>query len=592
MSPPTATATTAMLSRVLDPDRPGGRLVAFGRGGERRLLDLRADVASLADAVEKEGAGRWLLDVEDAYDAAVGLLAVAAAGGVAVLPPDRAPGTLERLLEDAVGAIAEPGREAALARGRPVLAARGAPRGPARAVRLPRERPFAEFTTSGTTGPGRRVTKALRHLEDEVAVLEEVLGPELPAETRIHATVSHRHIYGLLFRILWPLAAGRPFQSDPLLHAREILPRMLEGEGAALVTTPVHLSRMVASGELGRARSHCRAVFSSGSPLGDDTARRCAEQLGRGAHEILGSTETGGVARRRFPERAWTPLPRVRVAMAPDGERLDVVSPFVSEGPELPSGERRFTLGDRAAVAADGSFRLLGRADRVVKIGAKRLSLPELEACLARHPAVAEAAALARPVAGETRVHAAVVLSAAGRARLRDEGRRALGRLLADHLAARLDPVFLPRVWRYVDALPRNAQGKLPRGALERLFDAGVRDPLPLGESRGPGWLERRLRVPDDLAFLEGHFEGRPLVAGVVQLRWALDAAGHLLGRAPRVRGIEALKFPAVLLPGQDFALRVELAGDGKRLRFRLAHGERVFASGRLRPAKDGADER
>jgi 3-hydroxymyristoyl/3-hydroxydecanoyl-(acyl carrier protein) dehydratase len=352
---------------------------------------------------------------------------------------------------------------------------------------------------------------------------------------------------------------------------------------------------MATSGGLARVRPVCRTVFSSGGPLEADTARRVAALLGEAPIEILGSTETGGVAQRQraASERPWTPLPGVRVERAKDG-RLRVTSPFVSAGEVATAGQRRFTMGDRAELAPDGTFALLGRADRTVKIGERRLALPEMERDLAAHPAVAEAALFVRPHASEPRVHAAVVLGEAGWQTLRRDGRRELGRALAGHLAARWDPVLLPRLWRYVDELPRNAQGKLPLASLEALFDSrggapfdprgGApvdprdRDPILQGEARGADWLERRLEVPDDLVYLEGHFDGQPIVAGVVQLRWVMDAARELLGGAPRVRSFEALKFPELLRPGQHFALRVE---HRDRLRFRLYAGDRVFATGR-----------
>jgi hypothetical protein len=222
-----------------------------------------------------------------------------------------------------------------------------------------------------------------------------------------------------------------------------------------------------------------------------------------------------------------------------------------------------------------------GRADRTVKIAGKRLSLPDMEAELERHPAVSEAALVVLELAGEPRVHAVVVPTARGYEVLRRLGRRGLGAALAAHLADGFDRVLLPRAWRIREELPRNAQGKLPVAALRALFDGRELDPTPLGEQRGERTLERRLEVPSDLAHLEGHFEGLPIVAGVVQLRWVMAAGAELLSATPGVRAIEALKFPDVLRPGDQLTLRVELSQGADRLRFRLHDGERVFATGR-----------
>ena len=75
------------LSRLLvDPSRDE-HVVAFRRSGELLGSDLRTDVAALAARLRAAASGRFLLISEDSYAAAVGLLALARTGGVAVLPP-------------------------------------------------------------------------------------------------------------------------------------------------------------------------------------------------------------------------------------------------------------------------------------------------------------------------------------------------------------------------------------------------------------------------------------------------------------------------------------------------------------------------
>ena len=574
---------TIPLSLIFSERRPDTAPVAFGRGGTRSFGDFVRDVAALTAAVEKVGVGRWLLDTESAYAATVGLLALAQTGSVALLPTNRQPETLRRLRSDIIGGLIDPARDAGELAGLPRLDLLAQAPAAAPAWRFDRDAPFAELETSGTSGEGRWIPKSLRHLEDEIETLEAVFGSRLPPEARVFATVSHQHIYGLLFRALWPLCSGRPFHSHLLLLPQELFPRMLECRDAVLVTTPVHLRRMTATPELARLAGVCRAVFSSGGPLEAETAAGAAERLGEAPIEILGSTETGGVAVRQRSRggELFTPLPGVRVDLEPPDAGLVVTSAFVSVGLLTQTGERRFRMGDRARLLPDGSFRLLGRSDRTVKIGEKRLSLPEMEKDLAQHPALCEVALLVLPQASQPRVHAAVVLSETGRRLLIQLGRRALGRALAGHLSARWDAVLLPRVWRYVDALPRNAQGKLPVDSLAALFAPRDRDAVLHHESRGEGWLERELEVPRDLVYLDGHYDAQPLVAAVVELRWVMEAAFDLLGRTPRVGDFEVLKFPEVLLPGQRFSLRVERSQAGDRLDFRLFEGRRVFASGR-----------
>jgi 3-hydroxymyristoyl/3-hydroxydecanoyl-(acyl carrier protein) dehydratase len=139
-----------------------------------------------------------------------------------------------------------------------------------------------------------------------------------------------------------------------------------------------------------------------------------------------------------------------------------------------------------------------------------------------------------------------------------------------------------------VNSLPRDAQGKLSAEALRAVFESNGRDAIPLGETRGSHSIERRLEVPPDLSYLDGHFDEFPIVAGVVMLRWVMLAAEAIHGSAPRIRSIEALKFPTPLLPGQRFTLLVETRAEKDRLDFRIYDDERIFATGRCKLMASG----
>ncbi len=580
------------LAELLAHGREPRSLVAFSRESQRDWADFAGRVAALAGAIESRRASRWLLFSDDSYAFGVGLFALAHAGARALIAPNRQPQTLTELAVYADGALVDPGvGESELAR-IPRLDPLGfAPVSDPRFQSLDPRRPLAELSTSGTTGPGKAVPKALSHLDLEVAVHERLWGARLGPGARVFATVSHQHLYGLLFRLLWPLASGRAFCSETFLHLEELFPRLRESGAFALATTPVHLRRMRSDSTLPSLRAGARVVFSSGGPLEDDVARGVAEQLGRAPLEIFGSSETGGVAWREQSlagePAPWQPFPGVELGREPGESRLVVRSPYVSQGSAAREGEpQELVIGDRVEFAADGTFRLLGRADRIVKVGEKRLALPEMESHLRAHPWVADASLLAFDSQGDTRVGAVVALSEAGQAELAERGRRALGTALADHLAGYWDRVLLPRAWRWVAELPRDPQGKVTRAALLELLEAGaapapVLEPVLLEERRGERSLTRRLRVPADLAFLDGHFPGRPIVAGVVQIHWVMQAARELAPE-PRARALEAVRFRDLLLPGQEFTLELELSEDGAVVRFSLHAGEGTFSAGRV----------
>jgi len=579
------------LTSLLCDGRPARSLVAFAQDARFSFGQFATQVRALVAALDgarnetRSQGGRWLLHTADSYAFAVGLFALWQRGSVAVLPPNAAPGTIARLAADVAGTISD--RTDLVPGVVHPLQPRVTSSGPAPLGVLARSQPAVALFTSGTTGDGKGVEKLLQQLDDEVQTLESRFGA-LCADASIFATASHQHLYGLLFRILWPLAAGRPFRTETYLHPAELLPRMMQTSNCVLVGTPVQLRRVVETPGLEKLRGVCRCVFSSGGPLDEQTADAFAGALGESPIEIFGSTETGGVALRQQapgPARlAFTPLPGVEIERSPDGCAC-VRSPFASpQGTQTP-----VTMGDRITLLGDGRFLLEGRADRVVKVGEKRLSLPDMEQALRGHPWVREAALISLGKGAQVRVGAVIVPSEQGRAALAREGRRVVSLALGSSLERDFDRVLLPRAHRYVDSLPSDERGKLSLAALTELFAKGeeslVTEPELVNENRSARTLERTLRVPRDLSFLEGHFPGFPVVPGVVQLRWALRLAAELLGQEPVLASVEALKFRELLRPGDVFRAAVDLSASGDAFEFRLEGSglstPRVFSTGR-----------
>ncbi len=565
------------LYRLLEEERDPTSPVAWrwdADAGRDVLLtwnDFRGHVAAARARVAAGPPGSWTVVAPDAYAMAVALFSLWTEGRSAVSPPNLQPETLVDLESRSAGLLDDAG----YGTGSDPGAAPGA---------LEPDAEVLELFTSGSTGDGKAVTKRLRHLDDEVRVLEEVWGAELGGAC-VFSTASHYHLYGLLFGVLWPLAAGRPFHADHLLRGAELAPRMRARGRVALAAVPAHLRRLAQQRDTASLRAHVETVFSSGGLLPTTTAHHLASLLGHAPVEVFGSTETGGVAWRRqepdVEEAPWTPLPGVSLDRDPALGTARVRSPFVSVG----DGGTGFAMGDRIAFLGEvgGRFQLQGRMDRVAKVGEKRLDLAAMESDLRGHPLLDDVALVALD-----RVAAVCVPSTRGRALLESEGRRAFGRALAEDLATRWDPVLVPRTWRNVERLPENPQGKITVDALRALFrDGGAGDAqedrpqLDEPELRTATSLERGGRVPADLSILAGHFPGHPVVPGVLQTDWALELAADLLGGAPRVQEIRILKFRAPLGPGDRFRIRVWLDGDGD-LHFRLWGSDHEHASGRV----------
>lgn len=433
---------------------------------------------------------------------------------------------------------------------------------------------FTIIFTSGSTGTPQAVPKRLTQLLAEVHTLESVFGAKV-GSSDVVATVSHQHIYGLLFKILWPLVCRRTFISESAIYPEKLV-AVLHERRAAVVSGPAHLKRLPESLHWNDARANTSVIFSSGGPLPLDAATLAEVLLGTAPIEVYGSSETGGIAWRQQSHgktSPWTPLPGVTV-VAQDG-RLAVRSPH------LPNDECHL-VEDNATFDAHGNFTLLGRADRIAKIEGKRVSLVGIEDVLLQTGLVAETRvvqlALTRDELG-----AVVVPSAEGWSVLRSESARGLKSRLDAALTNSLERLAHPRRWRWVDALPLNAVGKTSNAATLELFaDRSANLPAVnvLESSADNAVLE--LYVSPHLSVFDGHFREIPVLAGVVQVDWAMYFCRKYLGITATFERMEAVKFQRVYQPGDLLTVQLQWNADRRLLSFRYDSGNIAHSSGRI----------
>ena len=467
---------------------------------------------------------------------------------------------------------------------------------PLQPARLDLDTARLTLSTSGSTGEPKRIDKTLRQLDNEVQALERQWGDVLGHAVLV-ASVSAQHIYGLLFRVLWPLTAGRAFvrlaqpypeylQQASLSHA---------ASGFAWITSPALLKRLGDNLDWD-ALKRVRQVFSSGGALPTDAAQTVRRLLGHTVTEIYGSSETGGIGWRQGGD-AWTPFPGVRFTELPGG-RAAIASPYLPLNTLEP-------CADAIEQGPDGRFTLLGRLDRIIKLEEKRISLPALEAALSLHPWVSEArlgvvqtgsaapddkdraaigrAAIGRVAVGRAAIGALVALSEEGVDALRNQGRRILTNTLRHHLAGYCDAIALPRRWRLLWQLPSNGQGKLPQARIEAMLAAErTRQPIRVSQTRQDDEWRLVLDVPLDLAHFAGHFPTAPVLPGVVQVDWALSLARELMTLPPRFGGMEVLKFQQLVRPGDRIGLTLRFDAERGKLYFAYHHADAPCASGRI----------
>jgi acyl-coenzyme A synthetase/AMP-(fatty) acid ligase len=382
----------------------------------------------------------------DRYRFAVGFAAALLRGHVSLLPPNDTPDLIERLvsqypdvyglndremgaisletLEVPVGADAEPGA--------PVVPV------------VPEAQVAAILFTSGSTGQPVPYRKTWGSLVRSAHAEIESLGPRARPGMAVLGTVPPQHSYGLESTLLMVLQGGlalhaeRPFFPADVRAALAALPRP-----RSLVTTPVHLRVLLAEAD---SPPPADLLLCATAPLSPQLAAEAEARFGAPLYEIYGCTESGQIATRRTVESSeWRAMSNV--TLRSDGKGTWVKGGHV---------ETEVLLADVIELRGQGRFELHGRTADLVNIAGKRTSLAHLNYHLNSIEGVRDGAFVVPAEQGDgvTRLTAYVVAPGV------------TSETLMKALRQRIDAAFLPRPLHFVDALPRNATGKLPQEAL------------------------------------------------------------------------------------------------------------------------------
>ena len=442
---------------------------------------------------------------------------------------------------------------------------------------LVRRRRFAVvFHTSGSTAQPKKIVKTFGMLAKEVAYHRDrlpCLNDGGPSPVFL-CTIESEHMYGTLWRVLLPQAAGCDVDPEIVLTPEELIAKMKAAERVFLVTTPSFLNRFCAYAEQYDLPRNCVEIITSGALLTAETSAATKRVFGIAPLEIFGSTETGGVASRRQdaerPESCvWNVFGPVRVGTTEEG-RLTVRSPF--------SVERNFVMGDGVELAPDGrSFKLLGRMDRLVKIAEQRVSLPEMELKMASVPCVKEAALAKLEGPHGPFLGAVVVLDNA--AVDVTVGKKALVLSLRRSLLPIFPRGTVPKRYRFVLELPRNAQGKVQAGMLRKILESDFVEPFVFDERRTETTWTAGLVFDADAPYFKGHFPGFAVLPGVVQLGMAQHFAESFLRRPFTVKAVKKVKFTRVVVPRERVRLTLTRKAENE-IAYEYAKGDVTCSSG------------
>jgi acetyl-CoA synthetase len=235
-----------------------------------------------------------------------------------------------------------------------------------------------------------------------------------------------------------------------------------------------------------------RSVMSAGESVGVTVIEWAREQLGVTINEMFGQTEINyvvGNCQAAWPVKPGSigrPYPGHRVAViddkgneAPRGELGEIAihrkddPVFFLEYWKNPEATREKFIGDwgctgdQGRMDEDGYLWYQGRSDDVIKASGYRIGPAEIESCLVKHPAVANAAVIGKPDQTRGQIVKAFIVLQPGQAasqQLIDE--------IQDHVRGRLAPYEYPREIEFIDALPMTTTGKVQRKELRKREEA------------------------------------------------------------------------------------------------------------------------
>ncbi|MCC7461679.1 MAG: acyl-CoA synthetase [Gammaproteobacteria bacterium] len=381
---------------------------------------------------------------EDRYRFLIGFAAALVRGIPTLLPPNPLSTTVDEVQRVWPGSVVLSDTSVARAMQPPAQAPTSRP---PELPAIPGSQLAAVLFTSGSTGASQPQPKSWAALSSGAHRNLRAYVGSATEPFSIVATVPPQHMYGLEATVMLALFGqaaahnARPFYPPDVVAALAEVPppRML-------VSTPVHLSALIRSG---LAFPPLARVVSATAPLDAALAASVERQFCTELLEIYGCTEIGSMAARRTGRaERWRFFEGLEVSI--EAGSATVSAAHLAAPVRLP---------DVLEFHADGSFALIGRSADLIKVGGKRGSLADLTGTLLAIPGVLDATVFQPESPGDEGHTAALYVSDTI-----DVG------IVRAALRRTLDPVFVPRPILRVPALPRSANGKLPRSAVLELY--------------------------------------------------------------------------------------------------------------------------
>ncbi len=322
--------------------------------------------------------------------------------------------------------------------------------------------------TSGSTGEAKAIKKYWYQLANEIETLQGLFSQDSDLvhshkQACVLSTVTHKHIYGLLFKLIWPVFSNKQIICETIAYPEQVEYYCQRFNHITFVSSPSYLAR-INKHLSAQVNMSISKIFCSGGALSARVADDFLAHSQKKIIEIYGSTETGGIAwRQQTIDTRWQLFPEHQVILA-DDNTLVLTSNFLIKG-------QTFKTDDKVKLTGR-YFNLLGRVDRVIKLHEKRLSLDEMEHVLLSMPQVKACHCFMLDTAVINKAQLVTVIQLVENHAVPDNlvQKKHLVNTGKKTLLSLFDASLLPRKWRFVQQLPFNSQGKLVKSELVKLF--------------------------------------------------------------------------------------------------------------------------
>lgn len=393
------------------------------------------------------------------------------------------------------------------------------------------------FFTSGTTSESKCVQKSLQNLINESNDLFKEF--YFDNNWEFISTTTLNHLFGITFHLFLPLNKGFVINTDRINY-----PEDLKVPNACLISTPSFIDTMKKYSFMPKVCP--QVIITAGSKLTDGSFKY-AQSISKRVIEIYGSTETGIIAYRQyFSDQELKLFQGVKI--------LDTTDNYTKVSSQYSYNEADI-LNDKIEYNS-GKIKLLGRSDRILKIQEKRISASALETELSKEDFVNECYCFEY----NSKIAVIIALTKDGIEFMKNNDIISLVKVLKAGLSKAFE--VIPQRWKFIDEIPKTKSGKIDKDKIDEIFNLNLSLPLIISRNLKNNEADFQLYFYKNCNFFSGHFDGFPILAGVVQVFYADFFAKLAFNCDCHTGQLRKIKFSNIIRPDKIIGLKLNKNSD------------------------------